>query len=131
MPYHGTEEDFMAADGETRSIITEVAKWPLDGLPGKEVRLLTVEYPPGVHTPPHRHPGWQLIYVLEGRVVSQMEGEPAQNFKANDFWFEPREHLHLDAGNDDPHGRAKILVFYVTEPGQPVLIPEPDIGTDE
>jgi quercetin dioxygenase-like cupin family protein len=84
-----------------------------------------------VHTPPHRHPGWQLIYVLEGRVVSQMEGEPAQNFKANDFWFEPREHLHLDAGNDDPHGRAKILVFYVTEPGQPVLIPEPDIGSDK
>jgi quercetin dioxygenase-like cupin family protein len=106
------------------SIITEIGAWPLEGLPGKEIRLLTVEYPPGVHTPPHRHPGWQLIYVLDGTVTSQMEGEPSRRFEAGEYWFEPREHLHIDAGNDTGSS-AKILVCYVTEPGQPVLIPEP------
>ncbi|WP_051899277.1 cupin domain-containing protein [Sciscionella sediminilitoris] len=106
-----------------RSIITEVGSWPLDGLPGKEIRLLTVEYPAGVHTPPHRHPGWQLIYVLEGKVTSRMEGEPVQQYEVGQHWFEPREHLHLDAGNDTEE-RAKVLVAYVTEPGQPILVPE-------
>jgi quercetin dioxygenase-like cupin family protein len=105
------------------SIITEVGRWPLDGLEGRELRLLTVEYPPGVHTPPHRHPGWQLIYVLRGQVTSQMEGETSQTYVAGQHWFEPREHLHLDAGNDTNEG-ALILVSYITEPGQPVLISE-------
>jgi quercetin dioxygenase-like cupin family protein len=118
----------MASTDKNQSIITELGKWPLDGMPGKEVRLLSVEYHPGVHTPPHRHPGWQLIYVLNGPVVSQMEGQPAGSFEASEFWFEPREHLHVDAGNDSSDAQAKILVFYLTEPGQPVLIPEPDLA---
>ena len=113
----------MNAQRPSRSIVSEYGAWPLDGLDGKEARLLTVEYGPGVHTAPHRHPGWQLIYVLDGPVISQMEGEPSREYQTGEFWFEPREHLHLDAGNDDD-SNAKILVFYVTEPGQPVLIPE-------
>ena len=37
---------------------------------------MTVEYDSGVHTPPHRHPGWQLIYVLDGPVVLTEPGQP-------------------------------------------------------
>jgi hypothetical protein len=90
----------MASADAARSIVTELGKWPLEGVEGKEVRLLTVEHPPGVHTPPHR-----------------------------EWWFEPREHLHVDAGNDSPDTATKILVFYVTEPGQPVLVPESGAAT--
>jgi hypothetical protein len=28
----------------------------------------------------------------------------------------------VDIGNDSPDAWAKILVFYLTEPGQPVLV---------
>jgi quercetin dioxygenase-like cupin family protein len=106
------------------SIITEVARWPIEGMEGKEGRILTVEYPPGVHTPAHRLPGWMFVRVLEGKVVSRMEGEPARKYGPGEVWYEGRDHLHLDAGNDSPDSRAKILVFYLTEPGQPVLVPE-------
>ena len=42
----------MAPQSEERTVIvTEVAKWPIDGMEGKEGRILTVEYPPGVHAP--------------------------------------------------------------------------------
>ena len=102
--------------------VTEIAKWPLDGLEGKEGRILTVEIPPGVHAPPHRHPGWQFIHVLEGKVISQMEGEPAREYEPGEVWYEPRNHLHMDIGNDSADTWAKILVFYLTEPGQPVLV---------
>jgi quercetin dioxygenase-like cupin family protein len=118
----------MTSDNGSRSVVSELGTWPLQGLEGKEVRLLTVEYGPGVHTPPHRHPGWQLIYVLEGPVVSHMEGEQRRQYETGEWWYEPREHLHLDAGNDG-EGKAKILVFYLTEPGEPVLIPEPGGGS--
>lgn len=96
---------------------------------GKEGRILMVEYPPGVHTPAHRHPGWQFIYVLEGTVVHQMEGEEAREYEPGEVWYEVRDHLHLDIGNDSSDAWAKILVFYLTEPGQPVLVPEETSGS--
>jgi quercetin dioxygenase-like cupin family protein len=109
--------------------ITELNRWPLAGLTGRtdqEVRLLTVEHPPGLHTPPHRHPGWLVAYVLEGPVVSQMEGEAPRIYQTGEWWFEPRGRLHLDAGNDDPAKTTKILVFAVTGTDDPVLVPEHD-----
>ena len=109
------------------SVVSALGSWPLDGFDGKEVRLLTVRYGTGVHTPPHRDPGWQLIYVLEGCVVSQMEGQPSRQYGTGEWWDEPRGQLNLDAGNDG-QSTAKILVFYLTEPGRPVLIPEPVVG---
>ena len=110
----------MVPQSEDRSaIVTEVAKWSIEG---KEGRILTVEYPPGVHAPSHRHPGWQFIHVLEGRVVSRMEGEEAREYEPGQAWYEARDHLHVDIGNDSPDTWAKILVFYLTEPGQPVLV---------
>jgi quercetin dioxygenase-like cupin family protein len=101
--------------------VTEVATWPIDGMEGKEGRILTVEIPPGVHAPPHRHPGWQFIYVLEGKIVHQLEGEKVREYGPGEVWYEARNHLHLNIGNDGPHA-AKILVSYLTDPGQPVLV---------
>ena len=106
----------------TTAIVTEVANWPIDGMENKEGRILTVEYPPGVHAPAHRHLGWQFVYVLEGKVAHQMEGEPAREYEAGQAWYEARDHLHLRIGNDSSDAWAKILVFYLTEPSQPVLV---------
>jgi quercetin dioxygenase-like cupin family protein len=78
--------------------------------------------PPGRACPPHRHPGWQFIHVLEGKVVSQMEGEEAREYEAGQAWYEARDHLHVYIGNDSPDAWAKILVFCLTEPGQPVVV---------
>jgi len=121
------EGDAITPQDERRSsVVTEVAKWPIEG---REGRILVVEYPPGVHTPPHRHPGWQFIHVLEGTVVHQMEGEEAREYEPGEAWYETRDHLHLDIGNDSPDTWAKIVVFYLTEPGQPVLVPEETDGS--
>jgi quercetin dioxygenase-like cupin family protein len=78
--------------------------------------------PSGRARSPHRHPGWQFIYVLEGKVVTQIEGEPAREYEAGQAWYEARDHLHQNIGNPSPDTWAKILVFYLTEPGQPVLV---------
>jgi quercetin dioxygenase-like cupin family protein len=103
-----------------KSVITELFRESIAGL-GKEGRLLTVEYASGVHTPPHRHPGSLFVYVLEGKVVSQMEGSPSREYSQGESWFEAEDCFHVDAGNDSG-APAKILVFYLTEPGRPVLV---------
>ena len=48
-----------------------------DDIPGKEVLMLTVEYPPGGSDPVHRHDAHGFIYVLEGSVVMQVQGGTA------------------------------------------------------
>lgn len=100
--------------------VEQLAVWPIDGLEGREARLLVVEVPPGVHAPIHHHDGWQFIYVLEGAVTSQMHGESAERYETGQAWHERREQRHLAFGNDGD-ATARVLVFYLTEPGQPVL----------
>jgi quercetin dioxygenase-like cupin family protein len=42
--------------------------------PGKEVLMITVEYPPGASDPIHRHNAQAFVYVLEGSIVMQLKG---------------------------------------------------------
>ena len=100
--------------------LAEVATWPISGLDRLEGRYLTVEMPPGVRAPLHHHDGWQFIYVLEGAVVSQMDGEPAARYEQGDAWYEGRGQRHVLFANDGERP-AKVLVFFLTEPGTPVL----------
>ena len=43
--------------------------------PGKEVLMITVEYPLGASDPIHRHNGQAFVYVLEGSMVMQLKVE--------------------------------------------------------
>lgn len=115
----------MTTDGWT-AIVTELGRWPIDNLSDHEIRLLTVEHPPGVHSSPHRHPGWLAAHVLAGPVVSQLEGEPPRIYETGEWWFEPQGRLHIDAGNDTTDTTTKILVFAVTPTDQPLTVPEPE-----
>ena len=47
----------------------------LSGVPGREVSMITVEYPPGASTPAHTHHAQALVYVLEGSIVMQAKGK--------------------------------------------------------
>lgn len=100
--------------------MTDIGTWPVDGLNGLEDRYLTVELPPGLQAPLHHHDGWQFIYVLEGAVVSQMEGEPAVRYEKGTAWYEARGRRHVRFANETDRP-AKVLVFYLTEPATPVL----------
>ncbi len=109
-------------DRPTQSVITELVRQLLPDAGGKEARLLTIEYAPGVHTPAHRHPGAVFVYVVEGTLTHQMEGDPPRQYRPGEHWYEAPGLLHADAGNDSTATNAKIVAFYVAEPGAPVLV---------
>src|SRR5437868_6506914 len=52
-----------------RSMVRPLLTETLPESVGREVRLLTVEYPPGAVTPPHHHPGAVFVYVVKGAVL--------------------------------------------------------------
>lgn len=95
----------------------------LPDAPGKQLRMVTVEFAPGAGSPPHRHPGSVVAYVLEGAVVSQVDpGKPA-TYRAGQAWYEAPMHVHRVARNASKTRRAKILAILIVEKGQPLTLP--------
>jgi quercetin dioxygenase-like cupin family protein len=104
--------------------ITVLFTQPLSDPAGKEVRVMTVEFPPGVRSAPHRHPGSIFAYVLEGEVLCQVEGQPLRTYRTGEVWYEYPQQLHQVSGNASATVPAKLLVFFLTEAGKPVVLPE-------
>src|SRR5262245_19377806 len=114
----------LEAQGQGPEVKPLVTK-DLAGAPGQEVLVLTVEYPPGVSEPVHRHNAQAFVYVLEGSVVMQVKGQPPVTLKAGETFYEGRDDVHLVGRNASQTNRARFVVFLVKGKGAPVALPVP------
>src|SRR5215475_2374425 len=62
------------ADAAPQPVVVPVMQKDLADLPGKEMLMITVEYPPGTVESVHRHDAHAFLYVLEGTIVEQVRG---------------------------------------------------------
>jgi quercetin dioxygenase-like cupin family protein len=88
-------------------------------VPGREVIQVRVDLDPGVAFPRHRHPGEEIIYVLEGSLEYEVEGKPPITLKAGDVLFIPAGTIH--AAKNVGSGNGAELATYVVEKGKPLL----------
>ena len=88
-------------------------------VPGREVVQARVEIGPEAPFVKHTHPGEEIIYVLEGSLEYQIEGEPSMTCNAGDALTVPAEAIHAvrNVGN----GNAAELATYVVEKGKPLI----------
>ena len=98
----------------------------LTELPGKEVLMITVDYPPGAIDPIHRHNARAFVYVLEGSIVMQVKGGKEVTLTPGQTFYEGPDDVHLVGRNASSSKPAKFLVFFVKNKGAPVLVPVPD-----
>ena len=103
--------------------VTDLMTKDLANIPGKEVTMITVEYPPGAVDPVHRHNASAFIYVLEGSVVMQMKGGKKVTLHPGETFYEDPAGIHLVGKNASDTKPAKFLVFLVKEKGAPILVP--------
>ena len=96
---------------------------PLVGVEGKEGAMLTVEYPPGVASAPHRHTANTFVNVLEGSVEMQVAGGPELTLKAGETFYESPSDVHTVSRNASDSLPAKILVMFVKDVGAPATAP--------
>src|SRR3974377_2414495 len=75
--------------------VTEVFSKEFTDIPGKEVLMLTVEYPPGGSDPIHRHNAHAFVYVLEGSVVMQVRGGQQVTLTPGQTFYEGPDEIHL------------------------------------
>ena len=104
-----------------RARVTPLLTQPVPPGAGTEGRLLTVEYPPGGSTPAHHHDGAIFAYVAEGAVVTALDDGPEQRFEAGQAWYERPGQVHRVSRNASTTQPAKLVVFFLTQPGTPPL----------
>jgi quercetin dioxygenase-like cupin family protein len=89
-------------------------------VPGREVIQNRVEIGPEAPYVRHKHPGEEIIYVLEGTLQYDIDGQPPITASAGEALTVPAETVH--AVRNVGTGNAAELATYVVEKGKPFLV---------
>jgi quercetin dioxygenase-like cupin family protein len=103
--------------------VTPLMSKDLTDFPGKEVVMITVEFPPGGSDPIHRHHAHGFIYVLEGSVVMQVQGGKEATLMPGQTFYEGPDDVHTVGRNASTTRPAKLLAILVKDKGAPILVP--------
>jgi quercetin dioxygenase-like cupin family protein len=106
--------------------VTSLTSKDLPEFPGKEVLMITVDYPPGSIDPIHRHNAHAFIYVLEGSIVMQVKGGKEVTLTPGQTFYEGPDDVHVVGRNASTTKPAKFVVFFIKDKGAPVLVPTPE-----
>lgn len=116
-----------ASSGQApHAAVTSLTSKDLPELPGKEVLMITVDYPPGSVDPIHRHNAHAFVYVLEGSIIMQVKGGKEVTLTPGQTFYEGPDDLHVVGRNASSTKAAKFVVFFIKNKGAPVLVPEPE-----
>ena len=109
----------LAADPTVTSLMTKA----LPEFPGKEMTMITVEYPPGGADPIHKHDAHAFVYVLEGSIVMGVKGgEPVTLTPGQTFYEGPKD-IHTIGRNASQTQPAKFVVVLLKDKDAPIFIP--------
>lgn len=86
---------------------------------GREVLQARVDFAPGSSFPRHKHPGEEIIYVIEGQLEYELEGKGWVALKAGEVLFVPNGAVH--AARNTGTVPAAELATYVLEKGKPLV----------
>ena len=88
-------------------------------VPGREVVQQRVDIGPEAPLVKRTHPGEEIIYMMEGSLEYQVEGQPTRTCHAGDALTVPAGAVH--AVRNVGSGNAAELATYVVEKGKPVI----------
>ena len=110
-----------ATQGVTR---TDLQRHDLS-IEGRETVQARIDIAPGVTAPWHRHPGEEVIYVIEGVLEYQLEGRSPVALKAGQVLFVPSGVAHKAYNPGTTNGAE--LATYIVEKGKPLVVPAPHV----
>jgi quercetin dioxygenase-like cupin family protein len=103
--------------------VTPLMMKPLPDFRGKEVFVITVDYPPGGSDPIHKHNAHAFVYVLEGSIVMGVKGGNPVTLHPGQTWYEGPNDIHTIGRNASKTKPAKFLVLLLKARNTPVFIP--------
>ena len=93
------------------------------GVPGKEIVVGTLNLPPGTAVGFHEHPGDEAGYIIKGRALWKVRGQPDKTLGAGESFFNPRGAVHSLASADG--GDTLVISSWIVDKGKPLATPVP------
>lgn len=104
------------ASGLTRTVVQEHDL----SVPGRQVIQNRVDISPDAPAFRHKHPGEEVIYVLEGSLQYDIDGQPPMRLSAGEGLTVPADTFHtaINIGT----GNAAELATYIVPKDKPFLV---------
>ena len=98
---------------------TDLQKHDLS-IPGREAVQARIDFDAHSAFGKHYHPGEEIIYVLEGTLEYEVEGQGTVTLKAGEVLFIPAGTVH--SAKNNTNAKASELATYVVEKDKPILV---------
>jgi len=95
---------------------TVLQRTELSGAKGMEALLVLREVPPGAASGKHTQSGTEIVYIMEGSAILEVQGKPPVNLKAGEAFHTVAGEVH-NVKNASATAPAKALAFYVAKKG--------------
>ncbi len=110
-------------DAAPHPVVVPVMQKDVVDVPGKEMLMLTVEYPPGAVESIHRHDAYAFVYVLEGSIVEQVRGGKEVALTPGQTFYEGPNDVHTVGRNASMTKPAKFVVVLLKKKGVDAVLP--------
>ena len=104
-------------------VVAPVMGKDLPDVPGKEMLMLAVEYPPGAVESIHRHDAYAFVYVLEGSIVEGVRGGKEVTLTRGQTFYEGPNDVHTVGRNASTTKPAKFVVVLLKKKGVDAVLP--------
>ena len=104
-------------------VVTPLKLQDLTDLPGREMLMISVVYPPGTVEHIHRHDAYAFVYVLEGSIIEGVRGGKEVTLKPGQSFYEGPGDVHTIGRNASATKPAKFIVVLVKKKGVDAVLP--------
>jgi quercetin dioxygenase-like cupin family protein len=108
---------------EPQAIVAPLMQKDLADVPGKEMVMITVTYPPGAVEHIHRHNAHAFVYVLEGSVIEGVRGGKEVTLKPGQTFYEGPNDVHTVGRNASTTTPARFLVVLLKQKAVEAVLP--------
>ena len=108
---------------EPQPVVSPLMQKDLADLPGKEILVITVDYPPGAVEHIHRHDAHAFVYVLEGSIIEGVRGSKEVTLTPGQTFYEGPNDVHTVGRNASMTKPAKFVVVLLKKKGVDPVLP--------
>jgi quercetin dioxygenase-like cupin family protein len=112
-----------ARAAEPQPVVSPLMRKDLADLPGKEILVITVDYPPGTVEHIHRHDAHAFVYVLEGSIIEGVRGGREVTLTPGQTFYEGPNDVHTVGRNASMTKPAKFIVVLLKKKGVDPVLP--------
>lgn len=108
----------------TQADTTSILKTTFEDLEGMEANIVRFDVDKDWVTERHIHPGHVFVYVTEGSIEIEVEGQEARTVSAGEAFQEPpdRPMVARTLSSDG----ASFIVFQIGPEGEPLMVAQPE-----